>query len=103
MFDKPIVHVGFDPHPVENRIPCIEYYSFEHFIPVMSFNASILAKSFAELHEALEISLEDPGFKREARRRLAENYAPRFDCRASEKLANSTHPSNQPGPGHKRT
>lgn len=89
MFDKPIVHVGFDPHPVENRIPCIEYYSFEHFIPVMSFNASILAKSFAELYEALEISLENPGFKREARRRLAENYAPRFDCRASEKLAKS--------------
>jgi hypothetical protein len=89
MFDKPIVHIGFDPHPVENRIPCIEYYGFEHFIPVMRFDASILAKSYAELFEALKLSLEKPEFKREARRRLAENYAPRFDCRASVKLAQS--------------
>lgn len=89
MFDKPIVHIGFDPLPVENRIPCIEYYGFEHFIPVMRFDASILARSFAELHEALAMALDKPEFKRESRRRLAEQYAPRFDCRASVKLANA--------------
>ena len=72
--DKPIVHVAFDPHPVANRIPCREYYNFDHFRHITESGASILAESFPELFAALRRSLEDPRHNEANRRSLVRAY-----------------------------
>lgn len=72
--DKPIVHIAFDPAPVANRIPCREYYNFDHFRNITESGASVLAEDFAELFHGLRVSLADPGQKRVNRQRLVAAY-----------------------------
>jgi hypothetical protein len=72
--DKPIVHVAFDAGPVVNRIPCREYYNFDHFRNITASGASILAESFEEFFAALRRSLDNPGEKAAQRRALVADY-----------------------------
>jgi hypothetical protein len=72
--DKPIVHVAFDPYPVANRIPCREYYNFDHFRNITRSGASILAESFAELFAAVRLSLDDPTHNASNRQALVQAY-----------------------------
>ncbi len=58
--DKPIVHIAFDAGPVSNRIPCREYYKFDHFRNIAESGASILVESYEELFAALRGSLQHP-------------------------------------------
>ena len=72
--DKPIVHVAFDVGPVTNRIPCREYYRFDHFRHIADSGASILVESFDELFEALRRSLQHPEERAPQRRALVQDY-----------------------------
>ncbi len=72
--DKPIVHVAFDGGPVENRIPCREYYNFDHFRLITASGASYLAESFDEFIAALSRGLEHPSEKAAQRQRLVADY-----------------------------
>lgn len=87
MLDKPIIHIGFDPIPVKNRIPCREYYNFEHFRPITDSGVSDLVTSFDELFVACDRALSDPTRKHQERRSLADQYAPEFGEPASARFA----------------
>ena len=73
-FDKPIVHIAFDPHPVAGRIPCHEYYNHDHFRPIVQKGASLFARSYAEFFDAIDRSLRDPGRLREQRQKLVQAF-----------------------------
>jgi CDP-glycerol glycerophosphotransferase (TagB/SpsB family) len=83
--DKPIVHVAYDPQPVANRIPCREYYNFDHFRNIVASGASVLVESNEDLIAAVRASLENPGGRTEQRRTLVEQYF--HDVRASAAAA----------------
>jgi hypothetical protein len=73
-FDKPIVHIAFDPEPPLNRIPCHEYYNWDHFKHIVEKNATIMARSFSELYEAISQYTRSPEYKRAERRTVVETY-----------------------------
>lgn len=73
-FDKPIIHIAFDPCPVENRIPCREYYNFEHFKNITKSGASIMTFSSHELIEAVWAGIDHPTLKNRERFALVEEY-----------------------------
>ncbi len=74
-FDRPIIHIGYDPGPVPpGRIPCREYYNLEHFRPIMDLDGSILVESREALLEAVRRYDREPGFKAEGRRRIVAAY-----------------------------
>ena len=72
--DKPIVHIAYDPYPVENRIPCREYYNFDHFRNITASGASILVERDADLAGAIRTSLECPEQRAANRRVLVQEY-----------------------------
>lgn len=73
-FDKPVVHIAFDPQPVQNRIPCHEYYNWDHFKHIVDMGATILVHSFDELYDAVNRSIASPSQLATPRRRLVEKY-----------------------------
>jgi hypothetical protein len=73
-FDKPIVHIAFDPQPVAGRIPCHEYYNWDHFRPIVQKGATLFARSYEELFDAIDCSLRDPGRLREQRQDLVRTF-----------------------------
>jgi len=74
-FDKPVIHIAYDPLPIERgRIPCYEYYNWEHFRHIVEKDAGILVQSAEELFEAIRRYSADPSFKAEGRRRVVETY-----------------------------
>lgn len=72
LLDKPIVHIAFDPRPVRGRIPCAEYYRFDHFAPITKSGAGRLVHSFDELYTAVGEYIRDPAQDAPARRRLVD-------------------------------
>jgi len=87
LFDKPIVHIAFDPVPVPaGRVPCREYYNFTHFKPIVETNASTLAYSQKELHEAVSHALANPAERAAERRTLAARFLGPMDGRSSERV-----------------
>lgn len=73
-YDKPIIHIAFDPNPVTNRIPCREYYNFEHFKNITNSGASILVISQSELTKAISTYLVDPSCRQHERKSLVDMY-----------------------------
>jgi hypothetical protein len=74
-FDKPVIHIAYDPLPIpRGRIPCHEYYNWEHFRHIVDKDASILVRSPEELFTAIRNYTADPGLKAEGRRRVVEAY-----------------------------
>ena len=73
-FDKPIIHIAFDPEPPVNRIPCHEYYNWDHFKHIVDKNATIMARSFAEIYDAIAVYTRTPEYKRSERATLVETY-----------------------------
>jgi len=74
-FDKPVIHIAYDPLPIDpGRIPCHEYYNWEHFKHIVQKDASILVRSTEELLAAIRTYSADPTHKREGRRRVVEEY-----------------------------
>jgi hypothetical protein len=73
-FDKPIVQIAFDPLPVQNRIPCREYYNWDHFKPIVETGATTLVHGYDELFEAINLSLDDPRRLAPQRKMLVDQY-----------------------------
>ncbi len=68
-FDKPIIHIAFDPLPLApGRIPCHEYYNWDHFRPIVAANASLMARSYQDLFEAVRRYLDNPQLRAAERR-----------------------------------
>jgi hypothetical protein len=73
-FDKPVVHVAFDPLPIQNRIPCHEYYNWDHFKHIVYTGATILVHSFEELYDAMNRLISAPGLLAAQRKLLIDKY-----------------------------
>ena len=74
-FDKPVIHIAYDPEPIApGRIPCREYYKWEHFKHIVEKDASLLVYSRDELLEAVRRYSADPSLKAEGRRRVVAEY-----------------------------
>lgn len=73
-FDKPIVQIAFDPLPINNRIPCREYYNWDHFKPIVETAATTLVHDYDELFDAVNRSLTEPQRLAEQRKRLVDKY-----------------------------
>jgi CDP-glycerol glycerophosphotransferase (TagB/SpsB family) len=86
-FDKPVIHVAYDPQPVQGRIPCHEYYNWDHFKPIVATGASILVRSLAELLSALRAYVENPGLRASERRDLVRSYIGRTPGTAAQAVA----------------
>ncbi|MDX1952238.1 MAG: hypothetical protein SFY81_08630 [Verrucomicrobiota bacterium] len=86
-FQKPIVHIAFDPLPIKNRIPCHEYYNWEHFKHIVDKNATTLVHSYEEMWKAIRDYLADPELKKEQRALLVKTYIGKKIGTASESLA----------------
>jgi hypothetical protein len=72
--DKPIVHVAFDTTPVVNRIPCREFYNFDHFRRITESGAAVLAENFDQLFAGLREGLGRPEARASQRRSLVADY-----------------------------
>lgn len=70
--DKPVVNIGFDVDGEGRSRPWLEYYSFDHYRPVVELGAARVARSLEELAEHVNAYLRDPSLDREARKRLVE-------------------------------
>jgi hypothetical protein len=74
-FDKPVIHIAYDPEPIApGRIPCREYYKWEHFKHIVEKDASLLVYDRDELLDAVRRYSADPSLKAEGRRRVVEEY-----------------------------
>lgn len=73
-FNKPIIHIAFDPLPIKDRIPCHEYYNFEHFKPIVEIGASYMVKSRKEFNNAIQLYLQKPQIHFEERKALIDSY-----------------------------
>jgi hypothetical protein len=76
LHDKPVVNVAFDiANPPLFGMPVYDYYyHYEHFLPVVAFGASRIARSAEALPEHINAYLSDPTLDREGRRRLVEMH-----------------------------
>jgi len=85
-FDKPIIHIAFDPNPIENRIPCKEYYNFEHFKNITKMQASIMAFNYDELFSGINDYLANKNIKSEQRSKLVTEYFNILPGKAAENV-----------------
>jgi hypothetical protein len=76
-FDKPVIHIAFDPLPIKDRIPCHEYYNWDHFKPIVDAGATILVHDYEELFDAINKFICRPELLAERRKMLVEKYVGR--------------------------
>lgn len=76
LHDKPVVNVAFDiANPPLFGMPVYDYYyHYEHFLPVVEFGASRIARTAEALPEHINAYLSDPSLDRAGRRRLVEMH-----------------------------
>jgi hypothetical protein len=82
-FDKPVVHIAFDPDPVKGRIPCQEYYNWDHFKPIVQKGSSIMVHNYEELFDGIRQSLFEPD-------RLASQRKDLVDCYIGRKIGEAS-------------
>jgi hypothetical protein len=72
--DTPVVNIGFDVNKTPNGKGslCDHYYTWDHYLPVITLRAARLARSPEELAQAISNYLRDPSLDREGRRRLVQ-------------------------------
>lgn len=70
--DKPVVNIAFDVDAGGRSRPWLEYYSFDHYRPVVELGGARVARSPEELARHVNAYLADPSLDREGRRRLVE-------------------------------
>ncbi len=70
--DKPVVNIGFDVDGDGRSRPWLDYYSFDHYRPVVELGAARVARSPEELAGHVNAYLRDPSLDREGRRKLVE-------------------------------
>ena len=86
-FDKPVVHIAFDPQPVKNRIPCHEYYNWDHFKPIVDTGATILVRNYEEMFYAINRLITEPEILSTQRKVLVDKYVGRKIGTASEAVS----------------
>lgn len=71
MFDKPVINVGYNPASVDaSELDYAEYYSFDHYRPVVESGAVEVAGSREEMRESIISALEMPKVASRQRREL---------------------------------
>lgn len=86
-FDKPVVHIAFDPQPIKNRVPCREYYNLDHFKPIVDTGATILVYNYEDMFDAINQSITQPELLAEQRKMLVKKYVGRNIGTASSAVA----------------
>jgi hypothetical protein len=74
LHDKPVVNVAFDvADPPYFGMPVYDfYYHYEHFLPVVEFHASKIARTAEQFGDFVNAYLEDPSLDRTGRKRLVD-------------------------------
>lgn len=72
LHDKPVVNIAFNVGRDGSTKPWLDYYSFDHYRPVVELGAARVARSLEELAEHVNAYLRDPALDREGRRKLVE-------------------------------
>jgi len=88
-FNKPIINIEFDGDlklPPENSIR--KRYKWEHYSPLLKYNAIYFVKNYQELEKAIKKSLEKPRELDEGRKLLRQMYLEPLDGQASNRLFN---------------
>lgn len=88
-FDKPVIHIAFDPLPVQNRVPTREYYNWDHFKHIVDMDASILVECYEDLFNAIRAYSSNPELKRQQRKMLILRYIGRPVGFAVEAVVNN--------------
>lgn len=70
--DKPVVNIAFDVDAGGRSRVWLEYYSFDHYRPVVELGAARVARSLEELAEHVNAYLRNPSQDQEGRKRLVE-------------------------------
>lgn len=88
LHDKPVVNVAFDvADPPLFGMPVYDYYyKYEHFLPVVEFGASKIARSKDQFPGFVNAYLDDPSIDREGRKKLVDLHVdvpPGKSCRAA--------------------
>jgi hypothetical protein len=105
LHDKPVVNVAFDiADPPLFGMPVYDYYyHYEHFLPVVAFGASRIARAAEALPEHINAYLENPALDREGRRRLVDLHvdvrpgeSSRWTVEALERIAGQCVNSKTP-------
>lgn len=87
LHDKPVVNIGFDIGRDGVTHPWLDYYSFDHYRPVVELGAARVARSGDELAFHVNRYLEQPEADGEGRRRLREMQVGQPLGRASHHIA----------------
>jgi hypothetical protein len=87
--DRPVVNIAFDLSSDRSFQAAIdEYYTaYDHYRTVAETRAVRLARSPAELMNAVETYIRDPALDREGRRRLVDLWCGPFDGASGRRLA----------------
>lgn len=88
LHDKPVVNVAFDvTDPPLFGMPVYDYYyKYEHFLPVVEFGASKIARSADQFPSFVNAYLDNPALDREGRRKLVDLHVdvpPGQSCQAT--------------------
>lgn len=59
---------------MKNRVPCREYYDWDHFKHIVEKDATILVENYGQLYAAIRKFLADPTHKSAERRTLVRTY-----------------------------
>ncbi len=93
-----MIHIAYDPLPIApGRIPCHEYYNWEHFKHIVEKNASIMVHSHEELFAAVCRYSAEPTYLAEGRRRVVETYIADGLGRGAQTLAATVRQFYQQG------
>lgn len=86
VFGKPIVLVGFDAEERPYAKSIQQYYDYDHQRRIIDLGGVRLAKSPAELLEAVTAYLRDPNRDAAGRKRITDEYCGALDGKAGERL-----------------
>ncbi len=71
MFDKPVINVGYNPASVpKNVVSYSDYYSFDHYQPIVESGAVQVAWSSGEMKTLISQALRNPQARSEQRKNL---------------------------------
>ena len=56
------------------RVPCRQYYNWDHFKHIVDKNATIMTESYDQLFDAINTSLTNPAYKSAERQVLVDTY-----------------------------
>lgn len=89
-FDKPVINIAFnDVVPVPYSESIERWYETYYYKRILSYKATTLVRSSAELTKALNEYYKDPNHKALERKRLRDDFTYRYDGKAGERFAHT--------------